>query len=89
MEEHRLRIFEKRVLRKMFGPKREEHGSWRKLDNAELHSLYYSRNIVRMIQSRRMKLARNVARMGEGRGVYGVWVGRVKCKRPLRRPRSR
>jgi hypothetical protein len=52
-EEHRLRVFENRVLRKIFGPKREEEGSWRKLQNVELHDLYSSPNIVRMIQSRR------------------------------------
>jgi hypothetical protein len=53
-EEHRLRVFEKRVLRRIFGPKREKHGSWRKLQNDELHSLYSSLNIVRVIKSRRM-----------------------------------
>jgi hypothetical protein len=53
-EEYRLRVFENRVLRKIFGPKREEYGSWAKLDNDELHSLYSSPNIVRMIKSRRM-----------------------------------
>jgi hypothetical protein len=54
-EEHRLRIFENRVLRKIFGPKREEDGSWRKLHNDKLHSLYYSPNIVRVIKSRKLK----------------------------------
>jgi hypothetical protein len=63
-EEHRLRVFENRVLR-IFGPKREEDGSWRKLRNDELHSLYSSPNIVRMIKSRRMRWAGHVARMGE------------------------
>jgi hypothetical protein len=67
-EEHRLRVFENRVLR-IFGPKREEDGSWRKLHNDELHSLYSSLNIVRVIKSRRMRWAGHVARMGEGRGV--------------------
>jgi hypothetical protein len=74
-EEHRLRVFEKRVLR-IFGPKREEDGSWRKLHNYELHSLYSSPNIVRVIKSRRMRWAGHVARMGEGRCVYRVLVGR-------------
>jgi hypothetical protein len=63
-EEHRLRVFENRVLRKIFGPKSEEDGSWRKLHNDELHSLYSSLNIVRVIKSRRMRWAGHVARMG-------------------------
>jgi hypothetical protein len=88
-EEHRLRVFENRVLRRIFGPKREEDGSWRILHNDELHSLYSSPNIVRTIKSRRMRLAGHVARMGEGRGVYRVLVGRPEGKRPLGRPRHR
>jgi hypothetical protein len=64
-EEHRLRVFENRVLRKIFGPKREEDGSWRKLHNDELHDLYSLPNIVRVIKSRRMRWAGHVARMGE------------------------
>jgi hypothetical protein len=68
-EDHRLRVFENRVLRKIFGPKREEAGSWRKLHNDELHNLYSSPNIVRVIKSRRMRWMGHVARMGEGRGV--------------------
>jgi hypothetical protein len=74
------------VLR-IFGPKREEVVSWRKLHNDELHSLYSSSNVVRVIKSRRMRWAGHVARMGEGRGVYSVLVGRPECKRPLERPR--
>jgi hypothetical protein len=77
------------VLRKIFGPKREEDGSWRKLHNDELHSLYPSRSIVRAIKSRRMLWAGNVTRMGERRGVYRVLVGRPEWKRPLGRPRRR
>jgi hypothetical protein len=72
-EEHRLRVLENRVLKKIFGPKREEDGSWRKLHNDELHGLYFSPNIVRVIKSRRMRWAGHVARMGEGRGVYRVF----------------
>jgi hypothetical protein len=87
-EEHRLRVFENRVLR-IFGPKRKEDGSWRKLHNDELHSLYSSPNIVRVIKSRRMRWAGHVACMGEGRGVYRVLVGRPEGKRPLVRPRRR
>jgi hypothetical protein len=69
-EEHRLRVFENRVLRMIFGPKREEDESWRKLHNDELHSLYSSLNIVRVIKSRRMRSVGHVAHMEEGRGVY-------------------
>jgi hypothetical protein len=86
-EEHRLRVFENRVLRRIFGPKRKEDGSRRKLHNDEVHNLYSSPNIVRVIKSRRMKWARHVARMGEGRGVYRVLVGRPEGKRPLGRPK--
>jgi hypothetical protein len=86
-EEYRLRVFENRVLRKISGPKREEDGSWRKLHNDELHSLYSSPNIVRVIKSRRMRWVGHVARMGEGRRVYRVLVGRPEGKRPLRRPK--
>jgi hypothetical protein len=86
-EEHSLRVFENRVLRRMSGPKREEAGSWRKLHNDELHSLYSSPKIVRVIKSRRMKWAGHVARMGEGRGVHRVLVRRLEGKRPLGRPR--
>jgi hypothetical protein len=88
-EEQRLKVFENRVLRRIFGPKREEDGSWRKLHNDELHTLYSSPNIVRVIISRRMRWAGHVARMGEGRGIYRVLVGRPEGKRPLGRPRRR
>jgi hypothetical protein len=88
-EEHRLRVFENRVLRRIFGPNSEEGGSWRKLHNDDLHCLYSSPNIVRVIKSRRMRWAGHVARMGEGRGVYRVLVGRPEGKRPLGRPRRR
>jgi hypothetical protein len=88
-EEHRLRVFENRVLRKIFGPKREEDGSWRKLQNDEFQSLYSSPNIFRVIKSRRTRWAGHVARMGERRGIHRVLVGRSEVKRPLGRPRRR
>jgi hypothetical protein len=88
-EEHRLRVFENRELRRIFGPKREEDVSWRKLHNNELHNLYSSPNIVRVIKSGRMRWPGHVARMEEGRGVYRVSVGRPEGKRPLGRPRRR
>jgi hypothetical protein len=72
-EEQKLRVFENGVLRRIFGPKRKEDRSWRKLCNDELHSL----NIIRVIKSRRMNLAGHVAHMGEGRGVYRVLVGKT------------
>jgi hypothetical protein len=74
------------MLRKISGPKREENGSWRKLHNDELHRLYSSPNIVRVIKSRRMRCVGHVTRMGEGTGVYRVLVGRPEGKRPLGRP---
>jgi hypothetical protein len=77
------------VLRRIFGPKREEDGSWRKLHNDEIHSLYSSQNIVRVNKSRRVRWVGHVACMGEGRGVYRVLVGRPEGKRPLGRPRRR
>jgi hypothetical protein len=76
-------------LRKIFEPKRKEDGSCRKLHNQVLHSLYSSPNIVRVIKSKRMGWAGHVARMGEGRVVYRVLVGRPEGKRPLGRPRRR
>jgi hypothetical protein len=88
-EEHRLRVFENRVLRRIFGPKWNEDGSWRKLHNDELHSLYPSPNIVRVIKSRKMRWVEHVARLREGRGVYRVLVGKPEGKRPLGRPRRR
>jgi hypothetical protein len=88
-EEHGLRVFENKVLRRIFGPKREEDGSWRKLHNDEIHNLYYSPNIVMVIKSRRMRWAGHVARMGEGRSVYRVLFGRPQGKRPLERHRRR
>jgi hypothetical protein len=78
-----------RVLRRIFGPETEEDGSWRKLHNDELHSLYSSPNIVRVIKSRRLKWGGHVARMVEGRSVYTILIGRSEGKIPLGRPRRR
>jgi hypothetical protein len=78
-EEHRLRVFENRVLRKIFGPKREEDGSWRKLHNDELHNLYSLLNIVRVIKSRRMRWAGHVACMGRGEVFSWFWLGGLKA----------
>jgi hypothetical protein len=80
-------IFENRVLG-IFGPEREEDGSWRKLHNDELHSLYSSL-LVMVIKSRRMRWAGHVARMGEGRSGCRILIGRPEGKRPLERPRRR
>jgi hypothetical protein len=89
-EQHRQRVFENRVLRRMCGPKRAEvTGEWRKLHNGELHNLYTSPDIIRQIKSRRMRWAGHVAHMGEGRKVYSVLVGKPEDKRPLERPRCR
>jgi hypothetical protein len=83
-------VFENRVLRRMFGPKRDEvTGEWRKSHSEELHILYCSPNIIRQIKSRRMKWAGHVARMGEERNVYRVLVRKPEGKRPLGRPRRR
>jgi hypothetical protein len=83
-------VFENRVLRKIFGPKRVGvTGGWRKLHNEELHNLYSSPNIIRIIKSRRMRWAGHVARMGEKRNVYRLLVRKPEGKRPLGRPRRR
>jgi hypothetical protein len=77
------------VLRKIFGPKRDEDGSWRKFHNDELHNLYSSPNKVRAIKSGRMRWAGHVESTGEERGIYKVLVGRSEGKRPLGRSRCR
>ena len=83
-------MFENKVLRRIFGPRRDEMtGDWRRLHNEELNDLYSSQNIVRVIKSRRMRWAGHVARMGEERGVYRVLVGKPVGRRPLGRPRRR
>jgi len=89
-EEGRLRVFVNRVLRGIFGAKRDEViGEWRKLHTEELNDLYCSPNFVRVIKSRRMRWEGLVARVGERRGVYRVLVGKPEGKRPLGRPRRR
>ena len=85
-----LRVFENRVLRRVFGPKRDEvTGEWIKLHNEELNDLYSLSNIVRVVKSRRMRWVGHVARMGEGKRVHWVLVGNPGGKRPLGRPRRR
>jgi hypothetical protein len=89
-EEHRLRVFENRVLRRIFRPKRDEvTGVWRKLHNEELHGLYSSLGNVRVIKARRMRWTGHVARMGEVRGAYNILVGRPERRRPLGRSRHK
>jgi hypothetical protein len=90
IKEHRLRVFENRVLRRIFGPKRDEvAGEWRKLHNEELHDLHSSPSIIRIIKSRRIRWTGHVARMGENRNVYRLLVGKPEGKRPLGRQRRR
>jgi hypothetical protein len=81
-----LRVFGNRVLRRIFGPKRDEvTGGWRKLHNEELHNLQYSASIIRLIKSRSMRLTGHVARMEEKRNAYRVLVGKPERKTPLGR----
>jgi hypothetical protein len=83
-------VFENRVLRRIFGPMKDGvTGEWRKLHNGELHNLHSSPDIIRHIKSRRMRWAGHVARMGEGKNVYRILVGKSEGKRPLERPRRR
>ena len=83
-EEHRLRVFENRVLRRIFGSRRDEvTGEWRKLHNVELNDLYSSPNIVRVIKPKRLRWAGHVARIGEKRGVHRVYLGEPEGERPL------
>jgi hypothetical protein len=89
-EERKLRVFENMVLRRIFGPGRDEvREEWRRLHNEELNDLHCSPNIVRVMKWRRMRWAGHVACMGEERGVYRVLVGKLEGKRPLGRPRRR
>jgi hypothetical protein len=83
-------VFENRVLRRMYGPKRDEvTGGWRKLHNEDLHNLYPSQSIIRIIKSRRMRLAGHVERMREKMNAYRMLVGKQEVKRPLGRRRRR
>jgi hypothetical protein len=89
-EECRLRVFENKVLRRIFGPKRDDvTGEWRRLHNKELCALYSSPNIIRVMKSRRLRWAGHVARMGERRGAYRALVGKPEGRRPLEKPRRR
>ena len=89
-EEHRLRVFENRLLRRILGSKRDGIiGEWRKLHNEELNDLYSSPNIMLLIKSGRMRLAGHVVRMEEKRGVHNVLMGKPEGKRLLGRPRRR
>jgi hypothetical protein len=83
-------VFENRVFRRIFGPKRDEvTGGWRKLHNEELHNLYSSPSIIRMIKSRRMRWAGHAARMGEKKNAHRILVGKPEGQRPLGRRRRR
>jgi hypothetical protein len=86
----RLRVFENKVLRRIFGPKRDEvTGEWRRLHNKELYALYSSRNIIRVIKSRRLRWAGHVARKGERRGAYRPLVGKPEGRREIGKPRRK
>jgi hypothetical protein len=89
-EEHKLRVFENMVLRRIFGPKRDQvMGGWRKLHNEELHNLYSLPSIIRIIKLRRMRWAGHVAQMGEKKNVYRLLAGKPEGRRPLGRRRCK
>ena len=87
--ESRLRVFENRILSRIFGPNRDENGKWRRLHNEELLSLYRSPNIVRVIKSRKLRWLGHVARMEESRSALKILTDKPTGKRPLGRPRHR
>ena len=85
-----MQVFENKVLRKIFGPKRDdENGEWRRLHNGELHDLYGRPDIMRIVKSRRLRWAGHVTRMGNERGAWKLLVGKPEEKRPVGRPRMR
>ena len=84
-----FRVFKNRILKQIFGSKRDENGEWRRHHNEELHSLYRSPNIVRVIKSRRLRWAGHVARMEGGRSAFRILTGKPTEKRTLGRPRRR
>ena len=88
-EKRSLRIFENKILRQIFGPKWNENGEWKRLHNEELHSLYRSPNIIRLLKSRRLRWAGHVARMEEGRSAFEILTGKPTGKIPFGRPRRR
>jgi hypothetical protein len=89
-EKSRLRVFESRVLRRIFGPKRDEvRGEWKRLHDKELYALYSAPDIFRVMKSRRLRWAGHVARMGERRGAYRALVEKPEGSRPFGRPRRR
>ena len=88
-EERRLRVFKNRILTRIFRPKRDANGEWRRFHNEELHSLYHLLNIVRVIKSRRLRWAGHVSRMEEARSVFKILAGKSIGKRPLGRPRPK
>jgi len=81
-EKSRLRVFENRIRRQIFGPKRNENGEWRRLHNEKLHSLYRSPNIVRVIKFRKLRWAGHLAKMEEGRSAFKIWTVKPTGKRP-------